>query len=136
MKENGVITKLLPNNCAEVAIKRNAACEKCGLCHGVGEGMMGLKARNQLGAQPNDEVIIEIPSEVIVKASIIIFLFPIFFLIVGYFLIYSLTGSEILSVMAAILALWPSFYFSRWYDQNIEQKNVCQAQVVKIIGRS
>ncbi len=131
MREQGIITKVLHGNIVEVAFKRSAACEKCRLCHAVDEGLVAIEAKDDIGAKVGDMVEIEISSQEIVKGSLMLFIFPILFLAAGYLLFYKLTNSETLSIVAGIISLALSFVFVRWYNVNIEQKELLRAKVVK-----
>jgi len=131
VKEQGIITKVIRGNIVEVAFKRNKACEKCRLCHAADEGLVGIEAIDEIGAKVGDMVEIDIPSQEIVKGSLVLFIFPILFLAAGYLLVYKLTNSEPLSILAGIISLGLSFIFSRWYNINVEQKELLRAKVLK-----
>lgn len=139
MKEQGVVTRLISSKLAEVALKRSSACEKCGLCHDVGEGMVGLEAANEVGAKRNDVVEIEFSSEEVVKGSIVIFLLPVLFLIGGYLFGSAVSRTlalqnfeEILGVFCALVFLFVSFYVIKWYDKNVEQKQALRAKIIRL----
>ncbi|MFC1510895.1 SoxR reducing system RseC family protein [Candidatus Margulisiibacteriota bacterium] len=134
MREQGVVTKILSNHLVEVAFQRSEACEKCKLCHNLPENMVGVEAVNPIGAKKDDIVEIEIPSAEVVKGSIVVFLIPIFFLIFGYlFGIKLFAGQEVFGVICSLVFLFLSFYVLKWYDQNIQQKEVLRAKVLKVL---
>jgi len=133
MREQGVVTKVISGKIVEVAFKRSEACSKCKLCHDVGEGMAGIETLNCVGAKLQDIVEIEIPSQEIVKGSIIVFILPIFFLVIGYLLGFSLFGSEGFGVLSSLVFLFLSFYVIKWYDQNIQQKEFLRAKIIKVV---
>jgi sigma-E factor negative regulatory protein RseC len=141
MKEQGVVARLISAELVEVAFPRSEACAKCRACHEVGEGMVGIEAVNEIGARRDDTVEIEIPSEEVVKGSLVVFLLPIFFLIGGY-----LFGSMLIrtvglpeweegtGIVAGITAMLLSYFAVKWYDQNVQEKEALRARIVKIIS--
>jgi sigma-E factor negative regulatory protein RseC len=141
MKEQGVVSRIISPQLAEVAFQRNEACAKCRLCHDVGENMVAIEAVNEVGARRDDVVEIEIPSGEIVKGSIVVFLIPIFFLVAGYLLgsyfmrLIGLQGwEERAGIVAGILAMFLSYFAIKYYDENIQQKEVLRAKIVRIVS--
>ncbi len=140
MKEKGVVTRRISEKLVEVAFPRSEACAKCRACHDAGEGMVAIEAVDEVGAKRGDEVEIEIPSEEIIRGSVVVFFIPIFFLIAGYLLGSALARSlgfpqweEAMGVIAAVLALLLSFYVVKWYDKNIQEKEALRARIIKVL---
>jgi sigma-E factor negative regulatory protein RseC len=141
MKEQGVISKIISAGLVEVSFQQSSACAKCGLCHDVGEGMVGIEAVNDIRAKRGDIVEIEIPSQEVVKGSVVVFLLPIFFLIIGYLVgsalmrLFGLPGwEEAIGVVSALIFLGLSFFAIKWYDKNVQQKEALRARILKIIS--
>ena len=132
MKENGIVSKVISDRLAEVAFQRSAACEKCRACRIAGEGMVAVTAVNEVGAKQNDIVEIEVPTETMVVSSLVVFLLPVFFLIVGYLL--GLAVGEKFALPFAFLALAASFFIIVWFDRNIAQKERIGARITRIIS--
>ena len=132
MRENGIITKSISGKIVEVALQKNSACKECGLCHNMPEGMMGIEAVDEIGARVGQQVEIEIPSGEVVKGSLVVFLLPIFFLIIGYFLGFSVSRFEVIAVICSLVSLFFGFLVVRWYDQNVVQKEALRARIIKI----
>lgn len=131
MREQGIVSKVKSKNLVEVAFKRTEACEKCQMCHNLEEGMVGIESVNEIGAKMGDIVEIEIPSGEVVKGSLVVFLLPVLFMIVGY-LIGALLN-EFVGVIGAILFLPLSFFVIRWYDKNIQQKEALRARILRVV---
>ncbi len=136
MREQGIVTKIISAKLAEVAFRRSEACAKCRACHDMGEGMVGIEALNEVGAKRDEIVEIEIPSEEIVRGSMVVFLLPIFFLIFGYLLgsylirLIGLLGwEEGVGAVFGIIFLGLSFYVIRWYDKNVGQREALRARI-------
>ena len=142
MKEEGIVTRIISGKLVEVAFRRSEACAKCRACHDLEGGMMGIEVVNEVGAKREDVVEIEIPSEEVVRGSIMLFLLPIFFLITGY-----LVGSyfmrmlgfqgweEGFGVISGLLFLALSFYGLNWYDKNIRQRESLRARIIKVVTK-
>lgn len=85
MKQTGVVTKLLDNGLAEVAVERGTAC---GHCTGCGECVYGKRilvpAENQIFAKPGENVVIESETGVIMETALLIYMVPVVMLFLGY----------------------------------------------------
>ena len=72
MTQNGVVTKLLDQGMAEVAVERGTAC---GHCTGCGECVYGKRilvaAKNKIFAKPGDKVTLETETGVIVQVAML-----------------------------------------------------------------
>ncbi|MBN2057844.1 MAG: SoxR reducing system RseC family protein [Candidatus Saganbacteria bacterium] len=140
MREQGVVAGPVRGNIVLIAFQRSAACDKCRLCHNVGEGLVGIEAVNDLGAKQGDIVEIEIPSQVIVKASFIVFIVPVLGLLLGYVI-----GSTLARILG--LAVWQewggivcglgsaalTYFIISLYDRSIQQAGSLRAKVIKVI---
>lgn len=86
MKQNGVVTKLLDNGLAEVAVERGTACG--GHCSGCGECVYGKRilvpAENKIFAKPGESVVIESETGVIMQTALLIYMVPVVLLFLGY----------------------------------------------------
>lgn len=137
MREQGIITKIISGNMVEVSMQKSRACDKCGLCRGLPEGMMGLEALNDVKAKIGDIVTIEIPTNAILQSSAIIFLVPVMFLFAGYLLgayLFRIIGlaqrQEMAGVIFSLSFLAASCFVIRWYDGKAQKKKFLQARVV------
>lgn len=107
MTQDAVVTKLLPNNMAEVAVTRSTACGgNCGSCEScIFQSELKTSARNLAGARPGQKVIIESKSSAIYKAAMLVYVVPIVLVVLGYVLAYILGASEGTCVACAFLGL-------------------------------
>ena len=107
MTQDAVVTKLLPNNMAEVAVARTTACGgNCGSCEScIFQSQMKTPARNLAGAKPGQRVIIQSKSSAIYKAALLVYVFPMLLTLLGYILAYLAGATEGLCVAAAFLGL-------------------------------
>ncbi|MFW6314579.1 MAG: SoxR reducing system RseC family protein [Desulfohalobiaceae bacterium] len=84
--EHGQVIKHLPGSKAQIKVQKGSACESCGhrsFCHPFGQDHMLLEALNNVGAGPGQEVEIRMVLESPKKAVAILYLIPLFFLILG-----------------------------------------------------
>ena len=88
MTQDAVVTKLLPNNMAEVAVARTTACGgNCGSCEScIFQSELKTPARNLVGARPGQKVVIESKSSAVYKAAMLVYLLPITLVVLGYVL--------------------------------------------------
>lgn len=91
--EIGTILKLDCGN-ASVLLKGGKSCRGCGagklgLCKAGGDSMI-LAAKNTIGAQPGDTVLVGLDKDVQIKGYFLSYLFPLFALIAGSTLGYVL----------------------------------------------
>ncbi|MFC1496397.1 SoxR reducing system RseC family protein [Candidatus Margulisiibacteriota bacterium] len=131
MKETGKIIKMVVD-IAEVEIEPSAACVRCKGCQVVSSGKMLLLAKNEIGAKVGDKIQVEIPESESIKASFLIFIFPLIALIVGYFIGVRLFVLEVFGIMFAIMFLGLSFLCLRLYDQLLKSRQDCRATIIAI----
>ena len=86
MTQNGVVTKLLENGKAEVAVERGTACG--GNCSGGCEACVYasrilIQADNQVYAAPGDRVILESRTSSIMGATFLVYVIPLVFFFAG-----------------------------------------------------
>ncbi len=84
-KEEGIVIETVPEG-AVVCIKKADACHGCpsaGLCHMGSSGERHVLARNPFGASKGQKVEIEIKGGLLLKASFVIYILPLFGLLAG-----------------------------------------------------
>lgn len=107
MTQDAVVTKLLPDNMAEVAVARTTACGgNCGSCEScIFQSQLKTPARNLVGAKPGQRVIIQSKSSAIYKAALLVYVFPMLLTLLGYLLAYLAGAPEGACVGAAFAGL-------------------------------
>ena len=107
MTQDAVVTRLLPDNMAEVAVARTTACGgSCGSCEScIFQGEIKTLARNRIGAKPGQRVVIASRSSTIFGAAALVYIMPIALFILGYALAYAAGASEGLCVAVSFAAL-------------------------------
>ncbi len=86
MTQNGVVTKLLENGCAEVAVERGTACgghcDGCETC--IYAATLRVAAENAVCARPGDRVVLETGTGGVMSAALLVYLLPVVLLFAGY----------------------------------------------------
>ncbi len=87
MTQNGVVTRILANGRAEVAVERGTACG--GHCGGgcdacVYASRILVPAENPVYAKPGDKVLLESETKGIVGAALLVYMLPLLFFFAGY----------------------------------------------------
>ncbi len=107
MTQEAVVTKLLPDNMAEVAVKRTTACGgNCSSCEScVFENQMKTPALNRVKAKPGQKVMIESQSAKVFKAAFLVYVLPLVFFLAAYALAAAFRLSEAWCIAASFAGL-------------------------------
>lgn len=107
MTQEAVVTRLLPNGMAEVAVRRTTACGgNCGSCEScVFQNELKTPAKNSVQAKPGQKVLIESQSARIFKAAFLVYVLPLLFFLAGYLLASALSLGEAGRIVASFLGL-------------------------------
>lgn len=96
---------------------RRSACGNCQARAGCGQSLLNrwaektsclkvpLEGRDPASFAVNDQVIVGVPEDVIVRSSLLIYCLPIVLLLIGAFVGEWIAGSEGASILAALLGL-------------------------------
>jgi sigma-E factor negative regulatory protein RseC len=140
MREQGVVTRVIPPDVVEVALQASEACGRCGACRPVSEGRVGIEAVAVSGVKTGDVVEIEISTKGVVAASFVVYLLPVVFLIAGYIFGSVLGGffsirvsGETGGIAGAILFCAVSFGVIRRYDRDVRRRGTLRARVTRIL---
>ena len=107
MTQEAVVTKLLPNGMAEVAVRRTTACGgNCGSCEScLFQNELKTPALNLIQAKPGQKVLIESQSSRIFKAAFLVYVLPILFLLLGYLIASLLSLGENAAILFSFAGL-------------------------------
>lgn len=116
MKEVGQVTAI-DGGTARIRFKRSSACQKCGACMmSQSQQEMFLNVENTLQAAEGDWVKVDIESPMLIKASLITYIFPLVMLILGlvagYFLneaAHITANSEVVAAIGGLLFVAVSY---------------------------
>ena len=103
MTQYAVVTKILPDGMAEVAVIRGTACGgHCGSCDScIFDSEIKTAAKNKVSAFPGQRVVISTKSSKIYGALFLVYVLPLVLFLVGYILASSLGLSEGYSILVS-----------------------------------
>lgn len=142
--EQGIVLRTNSEK-AWVKTVRSNACEDCsakGSCHTMGGGRdMEVKALNTAGARAGDRIVLRFETTSLLKATFLIYVFPIILLIVGAALGQMLAPIIDLNPSALSVVLGFVFFFSaliivKARAGKMAKMDAYQPKVIKILGRS
>ncbi len=107
MTQDAIVTKLLPDNMAEVAVARTTACGgNCGSCEScMFQNELKAVARNSIGARIGQQVVIASKSSRIFSAVLLVYVMPLLLFMTGYALAALAGAGEGLCIAASFLGL-------------------------------
>ena len=107
MTQDAVVTKLLPDNMAEVAVARTTACGgNCGSCEScIFQSEIKTVARNLIDARPGQTVVIARKSSTVFGAAALVYLMPIVLFLLGYALAFLAGAAEEICIAVSFAAL-------------------------------
>jgi sigma-E factor negative regulatory protein RseC len=140
MREQGVVTRVIPPDLIEVSLQASEACGRCGACHPNTAGRVGIEAVAISGVKTGDVVEIEISTGGVVATSFVVYLLPVVFLIAGYIFGSTLAGffsirisGETGGIAGALFLLTVSFWVVRRYDRHVRRRGTLRARVIRIL---
>ena len=138
IEEYGIINKI-ENNIAYVTADRTSMCNNCpskGVCHpfGENENKIEIKAYNKINAKIGDKVKVIIDEKKLLKASIVVYGFPVIVLIIFSIIGKILFKKDIFSFLCGFGALIISFLLIKFYDEKNREK--FKPEIVEIISEN
>ena len=85
MTQDAVVTKILPDGMAEVAVTRTTACGgNCSSCEAcMFQSELKAIARNAIGARPGQRVVIESKTSRVFGAAVLVYVMPLLLFLLG-----------------------------------------------------
>ena len=107
MTQEAVVTRIFPNNMAEVAVTRTTACGgNCGSCEScIFQSELKAFAKNCVSARPGQKVLIESKSSKVFSAALLVYILPLVFFLSGFAIAYCLGAGEGVCVTVSFAAL-------------------------------
>ena len=135
MEQTVRVRRLLPDAMAEVICIRESACSgDCHKCSGCGAAKqtMLLTAKNPIGAQPGDLVVVSSESKSVLQAAAVLYLLPLLLFLAGYLLGESLWQRGGLVSIACTLV---GVALIKVYDRRLSKKNIAYT-ITAYVGKS
>lgn len=108
MKQVGTVEEVSGSK-AKVRIARMSSCGgDCGSCGGC-DNVISVEAQNPVNAKSGDRVELEMPTQTVMGAALLVYVIPIIALIAGYAIGAVLFKSETLSILIGLVAMVASF---------------------------
>ena len=133
MTQIATVEKILPGGMAEISVPRKSACgHDCEECAGCGMTGAAIKARarNDIGAQPGDKVVVESSTKKIFGVVALVYVLPVVLFLLGYFLSEGL--AEGVRYAIAIAAFAVSFIPCVLYDRHARKKELLTYQIMRL----
>jgi sigma-E factor negative regulatory protein RseC len=131
MNETGIIIST-DGEKAVIQLNRGEKCNGCTACQTFGENKMRLEVPNSIGAAAGDVVDINVEPKQVIKSSMIIFIFPLVMMLVGYFgaVRFIAPHSEGVGIIGAFAAIVFSFVLIKITDKRRNPDDVNPAVLV------
>jgi sigma-E factor negative regulatory protein RseC len=139
--EQGIVLRI-DADAAWVKTVRTSACEGCtakGTCHTTEDGQdMEVKAINSAGASVGDRIVLSFETASLLKATFLLYIFPIILLIAGAALGQALAPFIEFSPSAGSVLLGFAFFFTALFiiktrANKMAKKNAYQPKITKIL---
>ena len=140
MEEEGLVVENRGRR-AVVEIERQSACKKCehscglaGDSHEIDE--IEVEVSNPIGAQTGERVILEMEDRQVYFASIMIYLFPPIFMILGYFLFMNMgeilfgPQHELMGIFGAFVLFVISLAGLRKLDNRLKKNSKFDPEII------
>lgn len=107
MTQEGIVTRIFPDQMAEVAVTRMTACGgNCGSCETcMLQSEVKTLAKNNVDALPGQRVMIESRSSLVFGAVFLVYVMPLILFLFGYGAAYLAGLSEGLCIVCSFLGL-------------------------------
>ena len=133
MTQIATVEKDLGGGYAEVSVPRKSACgHDCEECAGCGMTGAAIKARarNDIGAQPGDKVVVESSTKKIFGVVALVNVLPVVLFLLGYFLSEGL--AEGMRYAIAVATFVVSFIPCVLYDRHARKKELLTYQIMRL----
>jgi sigma-E factor negative regulatory protein RseC len=143
--EEGVVTRIESATTAWVKTTRSGACESCSArssCHSLGGGEeTEVEAINRAGAQIGQKVVLSFDTSPLLKATFLLYMFPILTMMAGAFIGQQLAikfnvDSSFLAAVFGFLCFGLTFVFVRAKGNKLAKRDEYRPKIIRVIGRS
>ena len=119
MTQIATVEKILDSQHAIISVPRKSACghdcEECAGCGMTGAAIYAT-AKNPVGAQPGQKVVVESSTKKLLGVVALVYLLPVVFFLLGYFLSEGLTEPVryAIAIASAALTVIPIVLYDRY----------------------
>lgn len=135
MTQEAVVTRILPDGMAEVAVKRTTACGgNCGSCEScVFQNELKTPALNRIQARPGQKVLIESQTSRIFKAAFLVYVFPLLLFLAGFFVSSALSLGETAEIICSFVGLILGALIVVLSQRRIREKDKITFEIVEFL---
>lgn len=142
MNQQGFIIDIVDNRTAKMIMQRHSACASCGKCSKLSSECQDLvvEVDNSIGAKKGDHVEVSMVSVRVLKATLLAYLVPLIFLLVGTILTYYILDlikfsgpTEVISGVVGLICTCISYLLLRKNDDKFKQSRQYIPKVTRII---
>jgi len=142
MNQQGFIIDIVDNRTAKMIMQRQSACASCGKCSKLSSECQDLvvEVDNSIGAKKGDYVEVSMESVKVLKATMLAYLVPLMFLLVGTILTYYILDLikfsgpiEVISGVVGLICTGISYLLLRKNDAKFKQSRQYIPEITKII---
>ena len=112
MNQQGFIIEIVDDTTAKMIMQRHSACASCGKCSKLSSECQDLvvEVDNSIGAKKGDHVEVSMEGVRVIKATMLAYLFPLIFLLVGtvgtYYVLNLIKFSGQIEVISGVVGLF------------------------------
>lgn len=142
MNQQGFIIDIVDSRTAKMIMQRHSACASCGKCSKLSSECQDLvvEVDNSIGAKKGDHVEVSMESVRVLKATLLAYLVPLVFLLVGTILTYYILElikfsgpTEVISGVVGLICTFISYLLLRKNDDKFKQSRQYIPKVTRII---
>lgn len=142
MNQQGFIIDIVDNRTAKMIMQRHSACASCGKCSKLSSECQDLvvEVDNSIGAKKGNHVEVSMESVRVIKATLLAYLVPLIFLLVGTILTYYILDlikfsgpTEVISGVVGLICTCISYLLLRKNDDKFKQSRQYIPKVTRII---
>lgn len=137
MTQVATVERLLDHSRAEVSIRRKSACgsdcAKCGGC-GAESVTMTAQAKNLIGAQPGEQVLVESNTAEIMYIAVLVYLLPIAALVFGGILATLVTDRTAVQILITVLCMAAALIPAKRYDRKTRQSKETPLVITRVLS--
>ena len=133
MTQIATVEKIIDSTHVKIAVPRKSACghdcEECAGC-GMTGAAIKAKAKNKIGAQPGQKVIVESSTKKLLGVVALVYLLPVVLFLMGYFLSDGLVENVryAIAIGAAAVSMIPIVL----YDRHAKRTNALTFTILRL----
>ena len=142
MNQQGFIIDIVDSRTAKMIMQRHSACASCGKCSKLSSECQDLvvEVDNSIGAKKGDHVEVSMESVRVLKATLLAYLVPLMFLLVGTILTYYILDlikfsgpTEVIIGVVGLICTCISYLLLKKNDDKFKQSRQYIPKVTRII---